>query len=700
MTEPSLNFADVNERQGAFHRRTFVLGGLMGAGLTVLGARLAQLQLLQSEQYKTLSAENQFNLRIITPPRGRILDRNGVELAASRPNFRVLVDKAEKEKFLHTLNQVAELLPETATRQKQFLRDLNNGPDFIPVQVANDLTWDEFARVNVRAPELPGVTADMNEARVYPHGGAFAHVIGYVAKVSDKDVQKAREGGEVDPILLHPGFRIGKQGVEKALDAELRGTPGGQSVEVDARGQPIRINTEGSVEPKPGKDVVLTLDADVQMRAIEVFGEESGAAVLMDIRNGDILCMSSAPSFDPNKFVSGVPGREYKLLNEYERKPLLDKAITGTYAPGSTFKMVTGLAGLRHGVDPKFRTHCSGAFFFGRTFRCHGRHGSQDLHEALRNSCDVYFYTIALRIGPDAIAEVAHELGFGETFDIGIDGQKKGIVPSTAWKREYFKDHPHPDMRKWWPGETPSYAIGQGALSVNALQLAVYNRAPGQWPQEAGAAADQVRRRRRAPQRGRGAGSALSQGAPGPGAGGHGRRHRRRRNGLPQQPARAGAAQDGRQDRDGPGAQLRLGAAQEQHLATEGPWTVRRLRPPRQPALRHQRHRPARGRRRHERGAAGARDHEGGLAQGPRDAAPDHRAPGRPHPGGQPVSSVSINRPGEGRGLGKLTQIDWGLVGLLCLIAGVGGVMLYSVGGTSMTPWAGNHILRFTVFLG
>ena len=474
MTEPSLNFADVNERQGAFHRRTFVLGGLMGAGLAVLGGRLAQLQLLQSEQYKTLSAENQFNLRIITPPRGRILDRNGVELAASRPNFRVLVDKTEKEQFLRTLNQVAELLPDTAARHKQFLRDLNNGPDFIPVQVANDLTWDEFARVNVRAPELPGVTADMNEARVYPHGGAFAHVIGYVAKVSDKDVQKAREGGEVDPILLHPGFRIGKQGVEKALDADLRGTPGGQSVEVDAKGRPIRINTEGSVEPKPGKDVVMTLDADVQMRAIEVFGEESGAAVLMDVRNGDILCMSSAPSFDPNKFVSGVPGREYKLLNEYERKPLLDKAITGTYAPGSTFKMVTGLAGLRHGVDPKFRTHCSGAFFFGRTFRCHGRHGSQDLHEALRNSCDVYFYTVALRVGPDAIAEVAHELGFGETFDIGIDGQKKGIVPSTAWKREYFKNHPHPDMRKWWPGETPSYGIGQGALSVNALQLAVY----------------------------------------------------------------------------------------------------------------------------------------------------------------------------------------------------------------------------------
>ena len=475
MTEPSLNFADVNERQGAFHRRTFVLGGLMAGGLAVLGARLAQLQLLQADQYKTLSEGNQFNLRIITPPRGRILDRYGMELAASRPNFRVLVDKSEPAQFNKTLDQVGLLLPQVLERRKQFMRDLNTGPDFIPVAVANDLTWDEFARVNVRAPELPGVTADMNEARVYPHGGAFAHVVGYVAKVSDRDVQRAREGGkEADPILLHPGFRIGKQGVEKALDADLRGTPGGQAVEVDAKGRPIRVHLDRSVEPKPGKDVVLTLDGDAQMRAIEVFGAESGSAVAIDIRNGDILCMASAPSFDPNKFVSGVPGREYKLLNEYERKPLLDKAITGTYAPGSTFKMITGLAGLRHGIDPKFRTHCSGAFYFGRTFRCHGRHGSQDLHEALRNSCDVYFYTVALKVGPDAIAEVAQEFGFGQTFDIGIDGQKKGIVPSTTWKREYFKDHPHPDMRKWWPGETPSYGIGQGALTVNALQLAVY----------------------------------------------------------------------------------------------------------------------------------------------------------------------------------------------------------------------------------
>ncbi|HEX8569637.1 MAG TPA: penicillin-binding protein 2 [Caulobacteraceae bacterium] len=472
----SVNFSDVNERQGAFHRRTFVLGGLTGLGIAVLGGRLAQLQLLQTEKYRMASAENQFQDRLIPAPRGRILDRFGIELAASRPNFRVTVSRDDLDDVEKTLDVIGELLPGTVARREQLLRQIKTSPRSMPVSLADDLTWDEFSRITVRAPELPGVIADMNEARVYPFGGAFAHSVGYVAKVSDRDIQKIKEktGQEPERIYLHPGFRIGKMGVEKALDEDLRGKAGAQKAEVTAEGRVIRINHAASTEAVPGKDVVLTLDADVQQRAIEVFGPESGSAVVMDIRNGDILCMASSPAFDPNKFVSGVPGREYRLLNEYERKPLLDKAITGTYAPGSTFKMVTGLAGLRKGIPPERRYTCTGGFYFGRRFACHSTHGPQDLHAAIKNSCDVYFYNVALEVGPDAIAEVAKELGFGQTFDIGIDGQKPGIVPSTAWKREYYKNHPHPDMRKWWPGESPSYGIGQGALAVNALQLAVY----------------------------------------------------------------------------------------------------------------------------------------------------------------------------------------------------------------------------------
>ncbi|HYE42095.1 MAG TPA: penicillin-binding protein 2, partial [Caulobacteraceae bacterium] len=302
MSGPSIFFEDVNERQGGFLRRTFLLGGATAIGLTALSARLAYLQVLETGRYRSLSAENQFNLRLIPPPRGRILDRNGVVLAGNRPSFRLLVIRDETKDLDTTLDAVEQLIPSTAQRRRQLLREINQSPRFVPVAVANDLTWEEFARVNLHAPQLPGVMADMNEARFYPFGGAFAHVIGYVGKVSDRDVEKAKEGGKTpDPILLHPGYRIGKQGIEKSLDDLLRGEPGVQRVEVDARGRQVGEDTENTKAPVPGAEVVLTLDADVQNRALEVFGEEAGAAVVMDCRNGDILCMVSAPSFDANR---------------------------------------------------------------------------------------------------------------------------------------------------------------------------------------------------------------------------------------------------------------------------------------------------------------------------------------------------------------------------------------------------------------
>jgi penicillin-binding protein 2 len=472
--DPSIHFDEVNARQGAFLRRTFLMGGLTGAGLLALSGRLAQLQLFQASEYKLLAAENQFNYRLVIPPRGRILDRNGVEIASSRAMFSVLINRQEVKDIEAALDVVEQLVPMDHARRKKLLNDIALTPRYVPAVLAQDITWEEFSRVNVRAPELPGITADMGETRVYPYPGAFAHVVGYVGKINDREYAALSPSERSQPVFLHPGFRIGKQGVEKALDVELRGVPGGRKVEVDARGRVVREDTAGDIAPTPGKDVVLTLDADVQNRASEVFGPDSGGAVLMDITNGDILCMTSAPSFDANKFVTGVPGSEYKLLAEYERRPLLDKAMSGVYPPGSTFKMVTALAGLKAGMDPEVRFHCSGGFYFGRRFACHGRHGSVNLKEAIRDSCDVYFYQIAVKVGPDVIAEVAKDLGFGQVFDIGIPGQKKGIVPSTAWKREHFRKASNPDMRKWWPGESPSYGIGQGALTVNALQLATY----------------------------------------------------------------------------------------------------------------------------------------------------------------------------------------------------------------------------------
>lgn len=471
-SEPQIFFSDVNERQGSFLRRTFLVGGGALLGLTGLSARLGQLQLLDARRYSTAAVANQFNDRLQPPPRGRITDRYGVTIAGNRPSFTVSVVRDSTPDLDATLDLLARLLPDTADRRRQIIRDVNASPRFVAVPVKSDLSWEEFARVNLFAPELPGVVADMTEARFYPFGGAFAHAVGYVAKVTAEDIDELEERGErPSPLMYHPGFRIGRRGVERTLDANLRGRPGFQRVEVDARGRVRGEDVEGSRPATPGDEVVLTLDADVQNRALEVFGEESGAAVVMNCQTGDVLCMASAPSFDANLFVGGVPSRIYRAWADYERRPLLDKAVYGLFPPGSTFKMTTALACLEAGVSATERVHCSGAMRYGnRTFHCHkrGGHGPQNMHDAIKNSCNIYFYTMGVRAGIERIARAAESLGFGRVYEMGISGQRAGIVPSPEWVRQARPRDP-----VWHPGETLSVAIGQGALEVNALQLAV-----------------------------------------------------------------------------------------------------------------------------------------------------------------------------------------------------------------------------------
>jgi len=471
-SEPQLFFTDVNERQASFLRRTVVLGGATLAGLGLLVGRLSQLQIVQADEYATLATKNQFNFRLVPPPRGLIKDRNGVVIAGNRPSFRVLVVRDETKDLDQTLDILGRLLPDTLDRRRTIIREVNAAPRFSPVPVKSDLTWEEFSKVNLHAADLPGVMADMNEARYYPHGGAYAHVVGYVAKVSDRDVKAIRDRGEEVPsILYNPGYRIGRQGVEKALDQHLRGEPGGNRVEVDVRGRVVAEDIAGSKPAVPGSEVVLTLDNDIQNRALEVFGEESGGCVVMDVRNGDILAMVSSPSFDPNLFVGGVPSKIYRALADYERRPLLDKAIYGTFPPGSTFKMTTALAFLDAGISPSERVVCTGGYRFGgRTFRCWKKsgHGAMDMHNAIKNSCDTYFYHLSNRAGVDRIKRVAEDLGFHQTYEIGIDGQSKGLLPSTEWVK---KARPRDPV--WHPGETLSVSIGQGAISTTALQLAV-----------------------------------------------------------------------------------------------------------------------------------------------------------------------------------------------------------------------------------
>jgi penicillin-binding protein 2 len=466
MTEPSIFFAEVNERQGVFHRRAFLLGGFAGAGLIALGGRLAHLQLIETQRYEKLSASNQFNFKLTPPPRGLIVDRNGVVLASNRPNFRLMVAKDKGIDPKQTVKTLAQFVPLDDARQARLLKDIANAPRKSPVQVMEDMSWDQFSAINIRAPELPGVTADMGEVRVYP-SAAFAHVIGYVAKVNKSDLSAT--GPNSDPILLNPGFRIGRQGVEQAFDLPLRGKPGAQKVEVDANGHEVSTDPAGDIKAIPGREIVLTLDADIQNRAMEVFGDQSGAAVMMDCRNGDILCMYSGPSFDANRFVRGLTGAEYRALAQYDHKPLFNKALTATYPPGSTFKTMVALAALENGYDPKTVHVCNKAWAWGgRVWHCDRAHGALDLKSGIAQSCDIYFYQCALTLGPDKIAAVARKFGLGELFDIGIPGQKAGLVPDTAYKRRAFKKDP-----VWHPGETPSMGIGQGYTHLNPLQLCV-----------------------------------------------------------------------------------------------------------------------------------------------------------------------------------------------------------------------------------
>ncbi len=465
MSQPHIYFDEVNERQGTFHRRSVLLGGFAGLGLTALGLRLSQLQVADAGRYQTLSASNQFNFRLVPPPRGLILDRNGAEIASNRPEFSILLQRDVVEDVEGTIDKVAELIPITDARRRQIARDIAEAPRAQPVAIATDLTWDEFSRVNVRAPELPGVTAEMGEARFYPYPGAFAHVIGYVSRVSADDLKA--EGDTDNPLLHHPGFRIGKQGVEKALDLQLRGRAGGKKVEVDSVGRVIRQDPDGDIRATPGSTVTLTLDADIQNRALQVFGEDAGAAVMMDCRTGDVLCLVSAPSFDANAFVKGVDGSTYAELAKFERKPLFNKALTATYAPGSTFKTMVTMAALEHGYDPKTVHVCNKGWTLGNhTFHCDAAHGALDMRGAIKISCDVYFFQVAMAVGSDKIAAAARKFGLGAIYDIGIPGQKRGIVPDTAWKAAHVPHDP-----RWHPGDTPSMGIGQGYDAVNALQL-------------------------------------------------------------------------------------------------------------------------------------------------------------------------------------------------------------------------------------
>lgn len=444
-----------------FSRRALLLGGVKTALLASLIGRMYYLQVVEGERYRTLAEDNRINLRLLAPPRGRIVDRFGTALADNQPNFRVVVVPEQTPDLARTLDDLARIIAVDKEDRARILREVGRRRPFVPVTVRDNLSWYHVSRLEVNAPGLPGVSIEMGETRHYPFGEPMTQILGYVAAVSESELNG-------DPLLELPGFRIGKTGVERRFDAELRGSAGTSQVEVNAVGRVIRELSRN--EGQPGRELVLSVDAGLQNFVHQrLLGERSAAAVVMNVHDGEVLALSSSPSYDAHAFNVGLSSRQWQELVNDPLGPLNNKAIAGTYAPGSTFKVAVALAALEAGISPSHRVFCPGYMELGRArFHCWKRpgHGWLAMHDGIKQSCDVYFYDLARRTGIDRISEMAMRLGLGEVTGIELPGERAGVIPTRAWKLATIGE-------AWQGGETLVTAIGQGFVLTTPLQLAV-----------------------------------------------------------------------------------------------------------------------------------------------------------------------------------------------------------------------------------
>ena len=452
-----------------FSRRMLLVGGAQAAIGGALIARLGYLSISQNEHYRLLSESNRVQLIVVPPRRGWLVDRAGKPIAINRSDFRVDIIPEQVEdptRTLKILSQVLALQPDEVDR---IIRDLKAAKGYQPVQVAENVPYDRYAAVTVRLPELPGVQPMRGFSRFYPAGAAVGHLVGYVGAANAKEF----EAEDRNPLLVTPGYKIGKEGLEKTLEQRLRGLPGGQRVELTARGKLVR-----ELEPKPdrsGETVQLAINAGLQEYAARRLGEESGSCVILDCLTGDILCNASMPAYDPNSFSDGIGRSEWAILSEDERRPLVNKTLNALYPPGSTIKPMGALAIQAAGIDPDETIFCPGGYRLGnRFFRCLGRHGTVNMRRAIAKSCNTYFYAMGHRIGYDAIAPMARRLGLGQKFDLPVVSQSYGTVPDSAWKARRYKENKRLIERPdWTASDTLNASIGQGYLILNPLQLAV-----------------------------------------------------------------------------------------------------------------------------------------------------------------------------------------------------------------------------------
>lgn len=447
------------KRTNVFTRRALLIGGAQVAALGALAAKLYQVQIIEGARYATLADSNRVSARLIAPPRGRLLDRTGTPVAGNKLNWRALLIAEQTRDVAATLENFSRIVPLADHERARIERDLHRHRRFIPITLREFLSWNDMANIEVNAPDLPGIMVDVGTTRIYPFGPALAHIVGYVAPPNEADVAD-------DAMFALPGMRVGRAGLEKFHDINLRGRAGAVQLEVNAVGRVIReLDRQEGVA---GEDIELTIDTELQKSVLARLGDESASAVVMDARNGEVLAMSTNPSFDPSLFNSGVSQAQWAEWTNNRKAPLINKAVAGLYAPGSTFKMVVAMAGLESkAVTPFDIVQCPGYLDFGdRRYHCwsKGGHGPMNMRDGLKNSCDVYFYEIARRTGMDRIAAMANRFGLGVKLDIELPGARTGFMPTRAWRIGQGK--------VWNIGDTIVSGIGQGYMQLTPLSLA------------------------------------------------------------------------------------------------------------------------------------------------------------------------------------------------------------------------------------
>lgn len=445
-----------------FSRRAFVLGLCSTALYGGLVTRLGWLQIVNGKQYQTLSDNNRIHVNLITPVRGYILDRNGYMLAYNEQNFRVQVVPEQTNDIEASLENLSRIIDLRQDDKAEVIKRSKRQARFIPIKIKDNLTWEDVSAIELSLPDLPGISIDVGQKRLYPYAQDFAHIVGYVGSVSEKEMTD-------EPVLRLPGFQIGKTGIERTFEDSLRGTAGTKSIEVNSAGRMVR--ELGEKKGEMGAQVSLSIDRDLQDRTMKILStHKSASAVVMNVHTGAVYACASYPSFDPNLFATRLPAKIWKEWNEDPGLPLTNKAISGQYPPGSTFKMITALAALEAGlVDGQTNFYCPGHFDVGQErFHCWKRagHGYMNVYTALEESCDVYFYNLAEKLGIEKIAAMARRFGLGHAYDMALPLEADGLVPDQQWKRGQFGT-------EWQLGETINATIGQGYILTTPLQLAV-----------------------------------------------------------------------------------------------------------------------------------------------------------------------------------------------------------------------------------